>query len=67
MVVVVSVPNQLFRLLTSLKMEPEFWLNFRRNWDLWYAAKKHKNIKTVDQIQGICNFTVASALIAQFL
>lgn len=26
-------------------MEPEFWLNLQRNWDLWYAQQKHKTIK----------------------
>ncbi len=27
------------------QMEPEFWLNLQRDWDLWHAAKKHHAIK----------------------
>lgn len=23
---------------------PEFWLNLQRDWDLWYARKKHKPV-----------------------
>ena len=29
----------------SLKMEPEFWLNLQKNWDLWHAEKKHVHVK----------------------
>jgi len=29
----------------SLKIEPEFWLNLQKNWDLWHAKKKHTCIK----------------------
>ena len=29
------------------KMEPEFWLNLQRDWDLWHAMQKHKNIKAL--------------------
>lgn len=32
----------------SFKMEPEFWLNLQRDWDLWHAMKKHKNIDAID-------------------
>jgi addiction module HigA family antidote len=28
----------------SLKMEPEFWLNLQKNWDLWHAEKKHVHV-----------------------
>jgi len=29
----------------ALKMEPDFWLNLQKNWDLWHARKKHLCIK----------------------
>lgn len=31
----------------AFKMEPEFWLNLQRDWDLWDALQKHKNIKAI--------------------
>lgn len=31
----------------AFKMEPEFWLNLQRDWDLWHALKKHRNIKMI--------------------
>lgn len=31
----------------AFKIEPEFWLNLQRDWDLWHAIKKHKNIKAI--------------------
>jgi len=27
------------------KMEPEFWLNLQRDWDLWEAKQKHTKCK----------------------
>ncbi len=30
-------------------MEPEFWLNLQRDWDLWNALKKHKNVAPLDK------------------
>lgn len=29
----------------ALKMEPEFWLNLQKNWDLWHAAKQHIHVR----------------------
>jgi addiction module HigA family antidote len=29
----------------AFKMEPEFWLNLQRDWDLWHAKRNHKCIK----------------------
>lgn len=29
----------------ALKMEPEFWLNLQKIWDLWHAKQKHAHIK----------------------
>lgn len=26
-------------------MEPEFWLNLQRDWDLWHAEKEHHHIQ----------------------
>lgn len=31
-------------------MEPEFWLNLQRDWDLWHALRKHKNIKPISKV-----------------
>ena len=31
----------------AFKMEPEFWLNLQRDWDLWHARLDHKNIKSI--------------------
>ena len=28
----------------AFKMEPEFWLNLQRDWDLWHAKQHHKQI-----------------------
>ncbi len=33
----------------AFDMEPEFWLNLQRDWDLWHAAKRHKNVKAIDE------------------
>jgi len=29
----------------AFRMEPEFWLNLQRDWDLWHANQQHKKIK----------------------
>lgn len=29
----------------AFKMEPEFWLNLQRDWDLWHSRKKHHSVK----------------------
>ncbi len=29
----------------AFKMEPEFWLNLQRDWDLWHANQKRKKVK----------------------
>lgn len=31
----------------AFDMEPEFWLNLQRDWDLWHANRKHKKIKSI--------------------
>jgi len=31
----------------AFNMEPEFWLNLQRDWDLWHATKSHRHIKAV--------------------
>jgi addiction module HigA family antidote len=33
----------------ALNIEPEFWLNLQRDWDLWHALKKHKGIKAIQK------------------
>lgn len=32
----------------AFNMEPEFWLNLQRNWDLWHARQNRKPIKPID-------------------
>ncbi len=31
----------------AFNMEPEFWLNLQRDWDLWHANKTRKKIKPI--------------------
>ena len=31
----------------AFKIEPEFWLNLQRDWDLWHAQKKHRHVKAL--------------------
>lgn len=37
-------PETALDLADVLKMEPEFWLNLQRDWDLWRAKQKHVTI-----------------------
>ncbi len=37
-------PETALDLADALSMEPEFWLNLQRDWDLWHAKQKHKAI-----------------------
>ncbi len=32
-------------------MEPEFWLDLQRNWDLWHARKTHLSINLLPQLK----------------
>jgi len=32
-------------LADALRMEPEFWLNLQRDWDLWHALHAHRRIR----------------------
>lgn len=34
-------------------MDPEFWLNLQRNWDLWHARKSHSTIKLLPQFKKV--------------
>lgn len=36
-------------LADAFQMEPEFWLNLQRDWNLWHAMRKHKQIKPLDE------------------
>lgn len=29
----------------AFNMQPEFWLNLQRDWDLWHASKTHISVK----------------------
>ena len=31
----------------AFDMEPEFWLNLQKNWELWQAMQIHKHIKPI--------------------
>jgi len=39
--------NSALTLAEAFDMEPEFWLNLQRNWDLWAAQIKHRRIKPI--------------------
>jgi addiction module HigA family antidote len=28
----------------AFEIEPEFWLNLQRNWDLWHASRSHQKM-----------------------
>ncbi|MBY0544415.1 MAG: HigA family addiction module antidote protein [Gammaproteobacteria bacterium] len=34
-------------LADAFNMEPEFWLNLQKNWELWQAQKKHIHIEPI--------------------
>lgn len=36
-------------LADAFGMEPEFWLNLQRDWDLWHAQKHHQKIRLLDK------------------
>jgi len=36
-------------LADAFNMEPQFWLNLQRDWDLWHAMQQHKNIKVIKE------------------
>lgn len=36
-------------LCEAFQMEPEFWLNLQRDWDLWHAHKQHKHVEPLDK------------------
>ena len=31
----------------AFNMEPEFWLNLQRDWDLWHSRRMHKKITPI--------------------
>ncbi|OGT68477.1 MAG: addiction module antidote protein, HigA family [Gammaproteobacteria bacterium RIFCSPHIGHO2_12_FULL_45_9] len=31
----------------AFNMEPEFWLNLQKNWDLWQAARHHHAVRPI--------------------
>ncbi len=33
----------------TFNMEPEFWLNLQRDWDLWQAQKYHHKVAPLDE------------------
>jgi len=35
-------------LADTFDMEPEFWLNLQRDWDLWHAMQNHKHLPPID-------------------
>jgi antitoxin HigA-1 len=34
----------------AFKIEPEFWLNLQRDYDLWHAMRVHKNIQAFKKV-----------------
>lgn len=41
-------PETALDLADALNMEPEFWLNLQRDWDLWHAKQVHKTIVKIN-------------------
>ena len=33
----------------AFNMEPEFWLNLQRNWELWHAMQTHRPVDPLDR------------------
>lgn len=33
----------------AFDMEPEFWLNLQRDWELWHAMQDHEYIEPLDE------------------
>jgi len=34
-------------LAEAFDMEPEFWMNLQRDWDLWHSQRSHKKIAPI--------------------
>jgi len=34
-------------LAEAFNIEPEFWLNLQRDWDLWHSQRSHKKIPPI--------------------
>lgn len=32
------------------QMEPDFWINLQKNWELWQAIQVHKKIKPLERM-----------------
>lgn len=45
-------PETALALSDALAVEPEFWLNLQRDWDLWHAKQKHKKIPKLTLLQN---------------
>ena len=41
-------PETALALSDALEIEPEFWLNLQRDWDLWHAKQKHKKVSKIN-------------------
>ena len=37
--------NSALALADAFEIEPDFWLNLQKNWDLWHAMQGHKHIE----------------------
>lgn len=33
----------------ALQMEPDFWINLQKNWELWHAMQVHKKISPLSR------------------
>ena len=44
-------PETALDLADALNMEPEFWLNLQRDWQLWHAKQKHKTIVRIKSVE----------------
>ncbi len=34
-------------LAEAFNMEPDFWLNLQKNWELWHAAAQHRRVRPI--------------------
>ena len=44
----ISVDSAL-SLADAFQIEPEFWLNLQRDWEMWKAMQQHKPVKPLDE------------------
>jgi len=46
----------------AFDMEPEFWLNLQRDWDLWHALANYKHIECLNLVAQLKNPRKAASI-----